>query len=66
MSKPIFNIEQQTGFTNTLKIWGVASGPYVVIPFLGPSNILSGGNLFVDGLANPHCKLFLRFLLLFI
>lgn len=54
VSKPIFNMEQhQTGFADTLTTWGVSSGPYVVIPFLGPSDIRSGGSLFVDGLANP-------------
>ena len=54
VSKPVFKIEEQkTGFADTLTTWGVGSGPYVVIPFMGPSDIRGGGSLFVDGLANP-------------
>ena len=33
-------IEPNTqGFGTTLAVWGVPSGPYLVLPFLGPSNI---------------------------
>ena len=35
-------------FGQTLGSWGVGSGPYVVIPFLGPSTFRDGLALFVD------------------
>jgi phospholipid-binding lipoprotein MlaA len=38
----------------TLAHYGVASGPYLVIPFLGPSNVRDTGGLFTDYLyLNP-------------
>ena len=30
---------QQEDFGQTLGVWGVGKGPYVVLPFLGPSNV---------------------------
>jgi phospholipid-binding lipoprotein MlaA len=35
-------------FGQTLGYWGVASGPYIVLPFLGPSSIRDGAGLAVD------------------
>jgi phospholipid-binding lipoprotein MlaA len=35
-------------FGQTLGSWGVGSGPYVVVPFLGPSTFRDGLALFVD------------------
>jgi phospholipid-binding lipoprotein MlaA len=35
-------------FGQTLGVWGVGSGPYVVIPFLGPSTFRDGFGLIVD------------------
>jgi len=35
-------------FGQTLGAWGVASGPYVVVPFLGPSTFRDGLALYVD------------------
>ena len=35
-------------FGQTLGSWGVGSGPYVVVPFLGPSTVRDGLALFVD------------------
>lgn len=35
-------------FGQTLGVWGVASGPYVVIPFLGPSTFRDGFGLVFD------------------
>ena len=37
----------------TLARWGVASGPYLVIPFLGPSSLRDAGALYPDYYANP-------------
>jgi len=35
-------------FGQTLGYWGVGSGPYLVLPFLGPSSIRDGAGLAVD------------------
>jgi phospholipid-binding lipoprotein MlaA len=35
-------------FGQTLGRWGVPSGPYVVLPFLGPSTVRDGPSIFVD------------------
>ena len=40
-------------FGQTLGYWGIGSGPYLVLPFLGPSNFRDGVGLYVDGQANP-------------
>jgi len=45
---------QQTGdFGQTLYSWGVDSGPYVVIPLFGPSNVRDGIGLGVDSFMSP-------------
>ncbi|CCO25454.1 MlaA family lipoprotein [Maridesulfovibrio hydrothermalis] len=31
--------EQETGFADTLGVWGTPAGPYFVIPLLGPSSV---------------------------
>lgn len=38
----------QEDFGQTLGYWGVGQGPYVVIPFLGPSNLRDGLGLIPD------------------
>ncbi len=35
-------------FGQTLGFWGVGSGPYVVLPILGPSSVRDGAALYVD------------------
>ena len=35
-------------FGQTLAVWGVASGPYLVLPFIGPQTIRGGAGLAVD------------------
>jgi phospholipid-binding lipoprotein MlaA len=37
-----------TGFTSTLSQWGMHPGPYLVIPFLGPSTLRDGVGLLGD------------------
>lgn len=41
-------------FGQTLGTWGVGSGPYLVLPFLGPSTVRDGFGLVVDGFAHPR------------
>lgn len=40
-------------FGQTLGKWGFASGPYLVLPFLGPSTVRDGAGLVVDRQAAP-------------
>lgn len=41
-------------FGQTLGSWGVGSGPYLVLPLLGPSNIRDAGGTFVDFYSDPY------------
>ncbi len=40
-------------FGQTLAVWGVESGPYLILPFLGPSTVRDTGGFVVDGLSDP-------------
>jgi len=40
--------EQQEDFGQTLGYWGVGSGPYVVLPFFGPSSLRDATGLGID------------------
>ncbi|MGR8933248.1 MAG: MlaA family lipoprotein [Gammaproteobacteria bacterium] len=40
-------------FDQTLGVWGVPMGPYIVLPFIGPSSPRGMGGLVGDALANP-------------
>ena len=35
-------------FGQTMAVWGVEKGPYVVLPLLGPSTVRDGAGLYVD------------------
>ncbi len=41
-------------FGQTLGVWGVPSGPYLVLPFMGPSSVRDGAGFAVDAVANPR------------
>jgi phospholipid-binding lipoprotein MlaA len=41
-------------FGQTLGYWGVDSGPYLVLPFLGPSSVRDGTGLAVDFVISPY------------
>lgn len=41
------------GFGQTLAVWGVGEGPYLVLPLLGPSNPRDAAGLAVDILSDP-------------
>lgn len=45
--------EDPEDFGQTLAVWGVGSGPYLVLPILGPSNLRDTGGLIVDQWADP-------------
>ncbi len=40
-------------FGQTLAVWGAGTGPYLMLPFLGPSNPRDGIGLAVDSYADP-------------
>jgi phospholipid-binding lipoprotein MlaA len=40
-------------FGQTLAVWGMNSGPYLVLPLLGPSNFRDGSGEVVDGFLDP-------------
>ncbi|PPR14233.1 MAG: hypothetical protein CFH43_01055, partial [Proteobacteria bacterium] len=44
--------EHNEDFGQTLGVWGVTSGPYVVLPFFGPSSVRDavarGGDYYID------------------
>jgi phospholipid-binding lipoprotein MlaA len=45
--------DHEEDFAIALAYHGVPAGPYLVIPFLGPSNVRDGIGLIVDGFLNP-------------
>ncbi|KAB2836567.1 MAG: VacJ family lipoprotein [Caedimonadaceae bacterium] len=50
----ILNIEYHfEDFSQTLAVWGVDSGPYLMVPFLGPSNPRDLTGRVVDWFADP-------------
>jgi len=40
-------------FGQTLAVWGVGNGPYLVLPLFGPSTVRDGAGLVVDSFADP-------------
>ncbi len=49
-----YGLERQTGdFGQTLYSWGLGSGPYIVLPLFGPSNIRDAIGLGVDTMMSP-------------
>lgn len=40
-------------FGQTLAVWGVGSGPYLVVPLFGPTTVRDATGTIVDGLADP-------------
>lgn len=49
-----FNMPKHNAdFGQTLGVWGVGEGPYIVWPLLGPSTLRSSFGMIGDGAANP-------------
>lgn len=44
-------------FGQTLAVWGVGEGPYVVLPFLGPRTTRDAAALPVDGYGSPYAHI---------
>jgi phospholipid-binding lipoprotein MlaA len=49
---------QEEDFGQTLGAWGVGDGPYLVLPFFGPSNLRDTGGLITDAVAETNIDLF--------
>lgn len=56
----VFDVATEAGmqrrsedFGQTLGMWGLPSGPYLVLPLLGPSSVRDGTGLLVDRQAGP-------------
>ena len=56
----IFDVAKEVGFEyesedfgQTLAVWGVGHGPYLVLPFLGPSSARDYAGYFIDAFADP-------------
>lgn len=47
----------RTDFGHTLAIWGVPSGPYLMVPFFGPRTIRSGTGTIFDSYASVQASL---------
>jgi len=45
--------EHNEDFGQTLGYWGMSSGPYLVLPLFGPSNVRDTGGLIVDSITSP-------------
>lgn len=45
--------EHKEDFGQTLGYWGVESGPYLVLPLLGPSNVRDGFSKLPDSMLDP-------------
>ena len=56
----LFDVANQMGlkqheedFGQTLAVWGVAQGPYLIIPLRGSSTVTHAGGMIVDAFLNP-------------
>lgn len=54
VAQPVFALEKsRQDFGKTLAHWGVGSGPYLVLPFIGPSTARDAFGLGIDSLVDP-------------
>lgn len=50
-------VKRSEDFGQTLGVWGVGTGPYVVLPLLGPSDLRDAGGFVVDRAAGSPSRL---------
>ena len=53
MGTPMGLPKHHESFADTLGHWGVGSGPYIVLPILGPSSVRDAPSLAVDFMVHP-------------
>jgi len=46
-------VANKEDFGQTFAVWSMGQGPYIVLPFFGPSTLRDGIGLYPDSLANP-------------
>ena len=46
--------EEQEDLGQTLAVWGVKSGPYIMLPFFGPSTLRDGAGFVVERFTDPY------------
>ena len=46
-------LSQEEDFGQTLAVWGVGQGPYLMLPFLGPSTLRDAPSSFFDSFLDP-------------
>ncbi|MEM7293776.1 MAG: VacJ family lipoprotein, partial [Pseudomonadota bacterium] len=57
VASPIGLPKHDEDFGQTLGYWGVDSGPYLVLPFFGPSTLRERNNAFSTGSDDATCRL---------
>ncbi len=50
--------QHEEDFGQTLAVWGVDSGPYLVLPFFGPTTVRDTPSFAVEALTNPLLTLY--------
>ena len=45
--------QHQEDFGQTLAVWGLGEGPYIMLPLIGPSNLRDGAGRFADRYPHP-------------
>lgn len=53
MGTPMGFPKHVESFADTLGYWGIGSGPYIILPILGPSSVRDAPSLIVDFLVHP-------------
>jgi phospholipid-binding lipoprotein MlaA len=57
LATPMGMERQRADFGQTLGVWGLGSGPYLVLPLLGPSSVRDTAGLGVDYFTDPVLRL---------
>lgn len=61
----LFDVAQRVGlprsegedFAQTLGVWGLPDGPYLMLPFVGPSTLREAPSKLIDNFTNPYAHL---------
>ena len=55
VAETVFNLpsQEREDFGQTLAVWGVAEGPYLMLPLLGPSSVRDVPAKIIDSFTNP-------------
>jgi len=51
-------VKHNEDFGQTLGVWGVPEGPYIMMPFFGPYTVRSGVGILADAYVSPQLRLF--------